>query len=341
MKTLKKKIRRRKASEEPYISVIIPLFNEKENIAPLYNALKTHLDPSVFPYSYEVILTDDGSTDGTYEECINTVSGDPDFRLIKFRKNSGQTAAIMAGMDHSRGKILVPMDGDLQNDPADIIHLIKKIEEGYDVVSGWRKERKDDSLRRNLPSKAANSLISLISGVRLHDFGCTLKAYRRSVVEGIRLYGEMHRFIPIYAEMQGAKITEIPVRHNARRAGVSKYGLGRTWKVILDLITVKFLSEFSQKPVYLFGGFALLNVVLGFFVFLWMVWLKYAEGINFNRTPLPNLIIIFYVTAFQSLFFGLIAEILMRTYYESQNKRTYIISESLNILSADGEESRL
>ncbi len=307
--------------KEQFLSVIIPLYNEVDNITPLFQRLNEVLPRSGVPF--EVLFINDGSQDGTDAALEKIVSGDGRFKVFHLHRNCGQTAAMMAGIDHARGDILIPMDGDLQNDPVDIGRLLEKLEEGYDVVSGWRKERKDNPFVRNLPSFFANKLISFISGVKLHDYGCSLKAYRREVIKDVRLYGEMHRFIPIYASWQGARVTEIPVTHHPRRAGKSKYGLNRTVKVILDLIVVKFLADYSQKPIYLFGGFGILNFFIAFLVFLWMLYLKYFAATNFNRTPLPALSVIFVVTGIQSIFIGLIAELLVRTYYESQNKSVY------------------
>jgi hypothetical protein len=222
------------------------------------------------------------------------------------------------------------MDGDLQNDPADIPRLLAKLEEGFDVCSGWRKERRD-SLRRRLPSRLANRLISWISGVRLNDYGCTLKAYRRSMLAGVRLYGEMHRFIPIYASWQGARVTELPVNHRARTRGKSKYGLERTFKVILDLLVVKFLSDYAQKPIYVFGGFGLLSILAAFLCFGGMIYYKFWGGKTFIETPLPQLVIMLFLIGAVSVLMGLQAEILMRTYYESQGKRIYQVRKRTNL----------
>lgn len=311
------------------ISVIIPVYNEKDNIDPLIQRLDEVL--SKINLSYEVILVNDGSVDGTKHELNKRIKGKKKYRAIHFRRNFGQTAAMMAGIDYAIGDIIIPMDGDLQNDPADIPALLNKIDEGYDVVSGWRKERKDNPLKRSLPSRIANWLISKISSVELHDYGCSLKAYRKDVIKEVRLYGEMHRFIPIYAHWQGARVTEIPVTHYPRRHGKSKYGLNRTFKVILDLIVVKFLADYSQKPIYAFGGFGLLSFIGGFLTFLWMLYMRFVEGVHFNRTPLPNLAVLFLLVGIQSIFMGLVAELVMRTYYESQGKSVYLVAETRNI----------
>src|SRR5450631_3771345 len=242
------------------LSITIPIFNEERNIEPLYRRLVEELEPLAKPF--EIIMVNDGSSDGS-ERALDELAGkDPRVKVVHFRRNFGQTAAMMAGIHYASGEIIVPMDGDLQNDPADIAKLLAKLDEGYDVVSGWRKDRKDHSLRRNLPSRIANLLISRISGVHLHDYGCTLKAYKKDVVKGIKLYGEMHRFIPIYASWHGAKVTEIPVDHHPRKFGQSKYGLERVLKVVLDLAVVKFLDRYAQKPMYVFGGIGMISFLL-------------------------------------------------------------------------------
>jgi glycosyltransferase involved in cell wall biosynthesis len=310
------------------LSIIVPLFNEAGNVTDLCRRIGATI--SMFAGNWEVILVNDGSSDGTEEKLVAIVRDDSRFKAVMLRRNFGQTAAIMAGIDHSSGDIIITMDGDLQNDPADIPRLIEKLSEGYDVCSGWRQHRRDNPLTKTIPSKIANRLISLISGVSLRDYGCTLKAYRREVVKDIKLYGEMHRFIPIYASWQGAKVTEIPVTHHPRLHGKSHYGLARTFKVILDLIVVKFLASYSQKPIYVFGGFGLLNFSLAFGSFALMVYFKYWGGKSFIQTPLPQLVILFFLMGFMSLLMGLIAEIQMRTYYESQHKSTYLVRNTIN-----------
>jgi glycosyltransferase involved in cell wall biosynthesis len=237
---------------------------------------------------------------------------------------------MMAGIDHCQGDIIIPMDADLQNDPEDIPRLLAKLDEGYDVCSGWRQDRQDHAIKRNLPSRLANKLISTISGVPLHDYGCSLKAYRRNVIKDVKLYGEMHRFIPIYASWMGARVTEIPVSHHSRLHGESNYGLNRTFKVILDLIVIQFMSRYMQKPIHFFGGFGLINLALSFLTFGWMLALKLFWDTSFSVTPLPMLIILFFLIGMQSIFFGLLAEIQMRTYYESQDKDAYQIEEKMN-----------
>ncbi|MFC1798233.1 glycosyltransferase family 2 protein [Thermodesulfobacteriota bacterium] len=312
-----------------YISIVIPIYNEIENLAPLIEKLwdwaKTHQG------QYEIIFINDCSTDGCREKLNDLACKDAHIKVIHFRRNSGQTTALQAGFDHARGDIIVPMDGDLQNDPADIPKLLDKIEEGFDVVSGWRKNRRDNRIKRNLPSKAANWLISKISGVYLHDYGCTLKAYKRDIITDIKLYGEMHRFIPIYASWQGAKVSEIEVTHHPRIQGQSKYGLERTVKVILDLIVVKFLDKYSQKPMYVFGGFGIFSIVLSILCFGLMLYYKYFEAISFIQTPLPLLAVLFFLMGFISILMGFIAEIVMRTYFESQDKATYVVDHSCDL----------
>lgn len=309
------------------ISVLIPVFNEVDNIFPLIERLTEVLQKIERPY--EVIFIDDGSTDGTLEALVDMNHKNPNIKIISFTRNFGQTAALSAGIDSCRGDIIIPMDGDLQNDPQDIHHLLRKIDEGYDVVSGWRKNRKDPFFTRRLPSIIANWIISLISGVRLHDYGCTLKAYRKEILKNIRLYGEMHRFIPIYARWVGANVTEIPVHHLARKSGSSKYGMGRVVKVILDLMVVKFLMSYSQKPIYVFGGMGLLMVLGAFVSGGYAIYLKLLKGVSFILTPLPLLSVLLLVLGFLSILMGFLAEVLTRTYYESQGKPTYHIKETI------------
>jgi glycosyltransferase involved in cell wall biosynthesis len=240
---------------------------------------------------------------------------------------------MMAGIDFASGDVIIGLDGDLQNDPADIPRLLEKLAEGYDVVSGWRRNRKDTALRRNLPSRIANWLISGISGVKLHDYGCTLKAYRKDTMKGVRLYGEMHRFIPIYAAWQGGKVTEIPVNHLPRIHGDSKYGLERIVKVVLDLMVVKFLASYATKPIYVFGGFGLLSIAVSFASVVWALYLKFFESKSFISTPVPLLAVLAFITGVMSILMGLIAEIIMRTYYESQGKSVYLVKDTINLPS--------
>lgn len=308
---------------ELLISLIIPLFNEEENVENLYHDVTNVMNGMGTPY--EMILVDDGSGDATRDKVSVIAAADARVKAVNLRRNFGQTAAIMAGIDQSAGDVIVTMDGDLQNDPQDIPLVLEKLREGYDVCSGWRKDRQDPFWTKVLPSRIANAMISWISGVHLKDYGCTLKAYRKDVIKKVRLYGEMHRFIPIYATWEGARVTEIPVRHHPRRKGKSKYGLERTFKVILDLMVVKFLASYAQKPIYLFGGFGLLNVGLSLLSFLLMVYYKFWGGKTFIQTPLPLLVVLFMLVGVISILLGLIAELLMRTYYESQGKPTYLL----------------
>lgn len=307
------------------ISVLIPIFNEEENISPLYDKLTTALKKAGRPY--EVIFIDDGSSDGSLEILLDINKRDPNVKTISLSRNFGQTAALSAGIDLSKGEILIPMDGDLQNDPEDILSLLQKMGEGYDVVSGWRKDRKDPFFTRRLPSMIANKIISLIGGVRLHDYGCTLKAYKRDILKNIRLYGEMHRFIPIYAQWVGARVSEIPVKHYLRKSGSSKYGMSRIFKVILDLMVVKFLLSYSQKPIYVFGGMGLLMILGAILSGGFAIYLKLFKGVSFILTPLPLLCVLLLMLGFLSILMGFLAEILTRTYYESQGKPTYQIKE--------------
>lgn len=313
-------VERRKVPRDRAISVIIPVYNEELNVDELYERLTEVLQGG----DVEFIFIDDGSTDNTVARVQALTQRDSRVRLIRLRRNYGQTAALSAGIDHARGSIIVPIDGDLQNDPRDIPRLLAKLNEGYDVVSGWRVDRKDPFHKR-IPSIIANRLISRISGVRLHDYGCSLKAYRKSVLRDVRLYGEMHRFVPIYASWQGARVTELPVNHHPRLRGKSNYGIERTVKVVLDLLVVKFLANYSTKPIYVFGGFGLLAFVLGTLAAAWMFYYKFTGQKSFIETPLPLLTVMFVLVGCLSLLLGLVAELTIRTYYESQGKRTYAV----------------
>jgi glycosyltransferase involved in cell wall biosynthesis len=311
------------------ISITIPVYNEAENLPLLYEGLRTILDQVAFPW--EIVLVNDGSSDRSGEVLDNLAANDDRVKVIHFRKNFGQTAAMMAGVDHARGDIIIPMDADLQNDPHDIPRLLQKLNEGFDVVSGWRKNRKDQAVRRNFLSRVANRLISMISGVHLHDYGCSLKAYRRSVIKDVKLYGEMHRFVPIYASWFGARITEIPVSHHPRRFGTSNYGIDRVLKVLLDLIVVYFLARFAQKPMYLFGTVGVASLGLSFLAGVWAVYLKIFEGKDFITTPVPLLVVMTFLTGTMCILMGLLAELIMRTYFESQRKSTYLVGETRNL----------
>lgn len=308
----------------PGITVTIPIFNEEENIPILYDRLCTALERC--GQTWEVVFVDDGSTDTSGKLLDDIAARDGRIVAVHFRRNYGQTAAFMAGIDHARGKIIVPMDGDLQNDPDDIAKLLAKLDEGYEVVSGWRKDRKDNEFKRNFPSRVANSLISRVSGVHLHDYGCSLKAYKRDVLDGVKLYGEMHRFVPIYAAWNGARVTEIEVTHHPRLHGVSKYGLERIIKVVLDLIVVKFLFRYASKPIYVFGGFGFLSILFGILAGVWALGLKFFAATSLIQTPLPLLSVFLCAVGALSILMGLLAEMLNRTYHESQDKPVYRIS---------------
>jgi glycosyltransferase involved in cell wall biosynthesis len=310
------------------ISTVIPVFNEVESLPTLHGALTDALAGT----DYEILFVDDGSSDGSGEALKRIAEQDPELvRAVILRRNFGQTAAIAAGIDHSAGDVIVTLDADLQNDPADIPMMMAKIEEGFDVVSGWRMNRKDKLITRRLPSNAANALISWVTGVHLHDYGCTLKAYRREVLQGFRLYGEMHRFIPAYAGSVGAKIVEVPVRHHARQHGKTKYGLERTLKVILDLFTVKFMISFASKPIYLFGGTGILLILPSLAVLAFLMVRRLALGISVLGSPLFQTSTMLAILGFQSILMGLIAELLVRTYHESQAKPTYSVRTILNV----------
>ena len=311
-----------------HLSVIIPVYDEEKNVAGLCDRLFEILRS--LPYSFEVIAVNDGSKDGSLEALRRETEKHPELKVVDFRRNFGQTAALMAGIDYSAGEIIVSIDADLQNDPEDIPLLVAKLAEGYDVVSGWRKDRQDAAIRRVLVSRIANFIISLVSGVKLADYGCTLKAYRRDVVKGIRLYGEMHRFIPIYASWMGARVVEMPVRHHARRFGRSKYGLGRIIKVLLDLMVVKFLDRYFVKPIYVFGGFGLLSLLVSFLAAAYLLYLKFGEGYSMIQSPVLLLAAMTFLVGAMSILMGLLAEILIRTYFESQARATYAVRELVN-----------
>jgi glycosyltransferase involved in cell wall biosynthesis len=305
------------------LSVIVPVYNETDNLDHLHPRITECLDGQ--DLSYEIIYVDDGSSDGSSEKLRRICDEDSRSVVIQFRRNFGQTAAMTAGMDHSRGRVIAFMDADMQNDPADIPLLLEKLEEGYDLVVGWRKDRQDDWLWRKVPSFVANRVISFTMGLHLQDYGCTLKAGRRETLCCIRLYGQMHRFIPAFVKLVGGRVTEIPVRHHPRTRGTSKYGIGRTFRVILDLITVRFLSSFSGNPIYLFGGSGLFLMGLSVLCGCAMVVHKIAHNISFVQSPLLMLSTLLFVLGFQSILLGLTAEMLARTYHESQGKPTYVV----------------
>ena len=317
------------------VSVVVPLLNEQDNIRPLYNQLTQALSNK---YKYELVFIDDGSTDASFRILSELHKADDKVKVIRFRKNFGQTAALSAGFANSQGQIVIAIDADLQNDPADIPQMIEQLHKGYDVVSGWRKKRHDNAITRLIPSMTANWFIAKITGVKLHDFGCTLKAYRREVLAETRLYGEMHRFIPVLASWSGANICEMVVNHRPRTAGVAKYGLGRTWKVMLDLITVKFLGSFSTKPIYIFGGLGFASALGAILMVLIMFYQKFsAQQLPMNRNPLLILSAVLIMSTVQFILMGLLAELLVRTYHESQNRPTYVIREILGSSAGDGK----
>ncbi len=309
------------------LSIVIPLYNEKENVEPLYAQLKAALEGA--GREYEIIIVDDGSTDRSFDVLKRLHEDDERLKVIRFRRNFGQTAAFAAGFDRSQGEVVITMDADLQNDPADIPLLLAKIEEGYDVVSGWRVHRQDPFLTRRLPSMIANWLISRVTGVQLHDYGCSLKAYRREVVKNVQLYGELHRFIPAIANWMGVSVAEVPVRHHSRRFGKSKYGLSRTARVLLDLLTVRFLLSYSTRPIHIFGGMGLISFVVGIGLGLYLSFVKFALGQDIGDRPLLLLAILLMVMGVQFISMGLLGELVVRTYYETLDKPIYVVREFL------------
>lgn len=326
-------------TEVPDVSVFLPVFNEEPNLRPLHEKLNESL--AQLGRSAEIIYVDDGSSDGSLQVLREIATHDPRVRVIALRRNYGQTPAMAAGIHAARGRVLIPMDADLQNDPADIVRLLDKLDEGYDVVSGWRKNRQDPLVTRKIPSQMANWLISKIGGVPLHDYGCSLKAYRRESLEDVQLYGEMHRFIPIYASWSGARVTEIPVEHHARTMGKSKYGLSRTIKVVFDLMTIKFMASYQTKPLYMFGFAGLATFIISFLCAVLALLMKFASWphhADFVQTPLPVLTMVMLVLGVQFFFMGLLAEMLVRTYHESQSKPIYAVKERIGFTTEDTEE---
>lgn len=319
------------------VSVVVPILNEQDNLGPLHEQITQTLADK---YDYEIVFVDDGCIDNSFEILSRLQKKDARIRIIRFRKNFGQTAALSAGFEHARGEIIVAIDADLQNDPADIPKMLTKLNEGFDVVSGWRKNRHDKLITRIVPSKIANWLIARITGVKLHDFGCTLKAYRREVLAETKLYGEMHRFIPALASWSGARIVEIEVNHRHRTSGAPKYGLGRTLKVILDLITVKFLGSFSTKPIYIFGGLGAASALVAVTSGLVVLYQKFISPshLSMNRNPLLVLTALLITATIQFVLMGLLAELLVRTYHESQNRPTYVIKEILESIKDRGDK---
>lgn len=311
------------------ISIVVPVYNEQDNVEAVYSAISSSLQ--AMGCSYEIVMVDDGSSDGSYKLLASLAAKDPALKVIRFRRNFGQTAAMSAGFDCAKGDIIIPMDGDLQNDPADIPRLVEKIHEGYDVVSGWRRDRKDTFVTRKIPSLIANAVISRLTGVHLHDYGCTLKAYRREVLDGINLYGEMHRFVPALASQFGAKVAELPVNHFPRLHGVSKYGISRTLRVILDLMTVKFLMAYSTKPIQLFGKWGVYTILAGFFTGALTIYMKMYEHLSMNRNPLLIVTAFLLFMGVQFIVLGLLGELNARTYFESQGKPIYTVKDRINL----------
>ena len=315
-----------KKFENPELSLFLPVLDEEENLRPMHAKIAAALD--ALGKTAEVIFVDDGSTDKSFSILKEIAASDDRVRVISLRRNYGQTAAMSAGIDAAKGDILIPMDADLQNDPADIKRLLDKLDEGYDVVSGWRKNRQDKLISRKIPSQIANRIISWIGGVPLHDYGCSLKAYRRDVIQDVRLYGEMHRFIPIYASWAGARVAEIPVDHHARTMGKSKYGISRTIKVVFDLMTIKFMASYQTKPIYVFGTFGMLAFFLSIIAGVWAIVLKFY-GTSFILTPLPVITVVMLAISVQFFLMGLLAELSVRTYHESQDKAIYAVREKI------------
>ncbi len=310
------------------VSVVIPVFNEEANVRPLYSQLKQTLDG--LGKSYEIVFVDDGSTDGSLEVLRELCAEDGSVKVVRLRRNFGQTAAFSAGFDESSGDVVVTLDADLQNDPADIPLLLAKLEEGYDVVSGWRKNRKDPLLTRRFPSMVANSLISQVTGVKLHDYGCSLKAYRHEVVDNINLYGELHRFIPALASWMGISLAEVPVAHHPRRSGKSKYGLSRTIRVILDLLTVRFLLSYSTRPIHIFGSLGILVAFVGGIIVGYLGYVRLILQRSIAERPLLLLGILLLVVGVQFITMGLLGELVVRTYHETRNRPIYVVREILN-----------
>lgn len=312
----------------PDISVVIPLYNEEESIPQLYDTLTRVMNE--YGRSYEIVIVDDGSKDKSFSLLKNLAREDHRLRVVRFRRNFGQTAAFAAGFDHAKGEVVVTMDADLQNDPRDIPKLMEQVDAGYDIVSGWRKDRQDRFLDRKLPSMIANRLISNVTDVSLHDYGCSLKAYRREILKDVRLYGELHRFIPALASQVGGTVTEVPVNHHARKFGKSKYGISRTIRVVLDLIGVWFLGSYGTRPLHIFGGFGLLATILGVAVGFYLTVVKFALGQDIGDRPALLLAVALVLIGVQMVMLGLMAEMVTRTYYESQNKPIYIVRDVVN-----------
>lgn len=312
----------------PYLSIVLPVYNEEENIVKQYEAIRDALKG--IGKTREIVFIDDGSSDNSADLLKAIAKKDKTVKVIVFRRNFGQTAAMSAGISHASGEIIIFMDSDLQNDPGDIAMLISKIEEGYDVVSGWRVDRQDKLLSRKIPSRIANWIISKVTGVPLHDLGCSLKAYRGEVLRQVNLYGEMHRFIPVHASWIGAKITEVPVKHHARIHGQSKYGIQRTFKVLLDLVTVKFMGSYSTKPIYVFGGTGMFLFLMSLITGSAVIILKLFFNLNMIRNPLLIMTVMLVILSVLFVQIGILAEMVIRTYHESQKMPPYRLKETIN-----------
>ncbi|MEA3449194.1 MAG: glycosyltransferase family 2 protein [Bacteroidota bacterium] len=320
-------------TKPPYLSLIIPVYNEEESLRSLFDAIFATLNQQ--SYSYEIICTDDGSTDESFVLLSNIAKNNKQVKIIRFRKNFGQTAAMDAGINYSNGKIIVFLDADMQNDPSDIPTLLRKIEEGYDIASGWRTNRKDKLFFRKIPSKLANSLIRRLSGVKIHDLGCSLKAYRRDIIKDIHLYGEMHRFLPLIAARRGAKIVELPVKHHARKHGKSHYNLNRTFKVILDFLTVQFITAYSTKPIYLYGGSALLSLFLGLLSGLAVILMKIFYNTDMTGNPFLLMTVLFMLITIILALMGIQTEVLIRIYHRQEKTNHYFVDKTINITQKD------
>ncbi|HAA32783.1 MAG TPA: glycosyltransferase [Cyanobacteria bacterium UBA8553] len=319
------------------VSVVVPMYNEVDSVPPLLEAIASTMVAEQL--SYEIICVDDGSTDGSAELLKQLAQTRTDLKAVLLRRNYGQTAAMSAGFNYARGKAIVSLDGDLQNDPVDIPRLLAKLEEGYDLVSGWRQNRQDATLTRLLPSKIANWIIGQVTGVRIHDYGCSLKAYRSELVADMNLYGELHRFLPALAFIEGARIAELPVRHHARQFGRSKYGLWRTFRVLMDLLTIWFMKKFLTRPMHVFGMLGLVAMLLGIVIGGYLTFVKLALGETIGNRPLLILAVVLLLTGVQLFSFGLLAELLMRTYHESQGRPIYRVREvvEFNVKNNKGE----
>lgn len=325
-----------RSMDRPQVSVVIPIYNEVESLPQLIDGVAEALRP--LAYGYEILCVDDGSRDGSGEMLRKLARGRTDLKAIVLRRNYGQTAAMAAGFHQACGQVIVTLDGDLQNDPRDIPRLLDKLEEGYDLVTGWRYERQDDRWTRLLPSQIANWLIAWTIGVQIHDYGCSLKAYRAELVADLHLYGELHRFLPALAHIEGARIAELPVAHQARRFGQSKYGLGRTFRVLMDLLTISFIQTFLTRPMHIFGLLGLGSLSLGMGLGLYLVFLKLALGQDIGDRPLLILAVLLVLAGIQLFCFGLLAELLMRTYHESQGRPIYRVRE---VISSPGLQTEV